>query len=773
MQYLHPPFYMYEGVAVIPDYSDPLQFYYFPNRPHLAVDEQGRPAIRFLIFKENLDEIADGDEHAVGFLVFDTSLAWPDKTLDKVARKIHDDLHLDDLPRLAPLLYKSGTVRLVFLDRVTKLPGETQPGGGQPTGGGDQPPAEDEHWVSFLEASGVPSLYGENRAIFSAMLTKKATALLFGAFEGFMPAGVIYNLTFQGMQRAFNVHASADWEQVYKHLSEKYTADFPFFTADIEKSVDDLVDKKIIKIEASEEGVGEEGMESEFNAVRKEIQEFVLDKFFKPVPNPNKPADTAVVDGIVDTARRLRDLGSWGSVGYSRIELTASELRTIDIDYTVAKAVERNIAPQAHLSLFFEDYNLKREQVVTVVNGEDALWRDVEFDISVIADFTGDGIQSVGTDVYYGLPPQDHPADFPVSWAFLFDKDHSRIKRAAWYDPNVGRQSHYRYKVFFAPTAVPGPDLSLSSGWHEQDSNLIVISPAELYRQRRIEAQVIKDFPFDRYSQIHAHMRYTDPQTGWIYEDSKLLDQGNPRLTLAFRIRHDAPPNVEYLLTFLRHGGGNFDTGWQTTTDDLILIDDPLPQKLIVQVLVAGDRSKIDTLIVELKYEDLENNIHEFGNIIIDKSTINARPAPWVVPLANPEQRRYWYKQTLIDSDSNATSTGWVQEEKTTLLVGNVYMKSWEVQPKLVGPPLTGNGLESIKLNLHYKDVPNNYTTDKQIIFSQPGQGESWQLQLKDASARDYTYEVIYVLNTGFERKVGPLTTRDTFLIISSIPPST
>jgi len=268
-------------------------------------------------------------------------------------------------------------------------------------------------------------------------------------------------------------------------------------------------------------------------------------------------------------------------------------------------------------------------------------------------------------------------------------------------------------------------------------------------------------------------MRYTDPQTGWIYEDSKLLDQGNPRLTLAFRIRHDAPPNVEYLLTFLRHGGGNFDTGWQTTTDDLILIDDPLPQKLIVQVLVAGDRSKIDTLIVELKYEDLENNIHEFGNIIIDKSTINARPAPWVVPLANPEQRRYWYKQTLIDSDSNATSTGWVQEEKTTLLVGNVYMKSWEVQPKLVGPPLTGNGLESIKLNLHYKDVPNNYTTDKQSIFYQPGQGESWQLQLKDASARDYTYEVIYVLNTGFERKVGPLTTRDTFLIISSIPPST
>src|SRR5438128_7669950 len=77
MMYLHPPFYMYEGVPVVPDYSDPRQFYYFPNRPHLAVDEHNRPAIRFLVYKENLDEITPDQEQATGFLFFDTSLAWP------------------------------------------------------------------------------------------------------------------------------------------------------------------------------------------------------------------------------------------------------------------------------------------------------------------------------------------------------------------------------------------------------------------------------------------------------------------------------------------------------------------------------------------------------------------------------------------------------------------------------------------------------------------------------------------------------------------------
>src|SRR5687767_13386665 len=122
MLYFHPPFYNYEGVPVVPDYTDNRQFYYYPNRPQLAVDEQNRPAIRFILFRENLDEVPEGEEHAVGFLVFDTSLAWPEKTLDKVARKIQDDLDLDELPRLAPLLFKSGTVRLVFLDRATEPP---------------------------------------------------------------------------------------------------------------------------------------------------------------------------------------------------------------------------------------------------------------------------------------------------------------------------------------------------------------------------------------------------------------------------------------------------------------------------------------------------------------------------------------------------------------------------------------------------------------------------------------------------------------------------
>lgn len=766
MLYLHPPFYMYEGVPLVGDYHDPRQFYYYPNRPHLAVDEQGRPAIRFIAFRENLDEVEEGEDHAVGFLVFDTSLAWPEDTLKQVARKIQDDLQLDQPPRLAPLPYKDGTVRITFLDRTTQAPTEDT----EDPETEDVSP-EDEKWVPFLETSGIPALYGENRAIFSAMLTKKATALMFGAFEGFMPAGVVYDLGYQGMQRAFNVKVEANWEQVYHHIRESYDIDLVFVSINKAKIIDELEEKQIIKITASLEGVDEEGMEGEFNAVREELQDFVMETFFKPVANPKQLDTSGGHSEGLQTARRIVNLiHHWPSVGYSRLELSASEIRNLNIDYTVARAVERRIAPQAHLSLFFEDYNLTREQVVTVVDGKDELWEEVNFEISANADFKNDGIRGISVSIYYGLPLAEMPEELPATWSFLLEADQPKATRAAWYNPEVGHQFSYRYTVHFAPDALPGPETTLTSGWRQHDNSLLVITPSELYQKREVEAQLVRGFPSEFYPQVHVHLRYEDSETGWVYEDSELLDAEKTRLPLAFRSRRDADAEVDYRFTYIRNDGDVVETAWQTTASDLVLVKDPLPESLEVRVVVGGDRSQILNLIVDFKYEDLENRIFESGSIVLHPENIN-QPHQWSVPLKDPTQRRYWYSQTLVTTEGKVLQTGWVQDEKTTLLVGETYVKQMEVQPELVGPPLSANGVERVKLNLHYEDVLNDYQNEQQMIFAAPGKGQIWRLNLKDANRRDYTYEVVYIMATGFERRVGPLMSRDTFLVISAVPP--
>ncbi len=772
MMYLHPPYYMFEGVAIVPDYDDPFQYYYFPNRPHLAVDD-GHPAVRLLVYKANLEELEPEEEAVAGFFYFDTTLEWPEETLKKVAKKIQDQENLDRLPRLSPLLYKDGTVRLIFLDKSTPPPAPPGPSGaGTGAGTGGQTPAPTpERWVIKLESSGVPSLYGDNRAIFSTVLTKEATQLVLSAFDGFIPAGVVYDLTFVAMQRAFNVHVSADWEQVYHFLDEKTSVDLFFYQSEVEDIVSQLIEKKIIKIEASLEGVGDEGMENEFNQVRKELTDLVLDKFFKPVPFPDKQDTDEPVEGrIVDFARQLRTLG-YPSVGYSRRTVDITEVRTIDVDYTVSRAVERKIAPQAHISLFFEDFQISREQVVTVVNGADDFWKTIDFTVAANADFDGDGIFGVSVDVAYGDDRLAAAGEVPTTtWAALLSKSEPGFKKSSWFDPAAGNQYAYRFKTIFAPGALPGPEQEVESDWHTDSGTVLVVTPTMLYQKRRIEFQLAKNFPADLFPQVQVEIRYDDKDIDWTFRDSDLIDKDQPRAVFSFRARSAADPAVAYRLLF-SHSGGTTESEWWTSSSDLVLVSDPRTNIFRVNILVAGDRSKIQELLLNFRFEDPQDGHAETKFIRLTQTNIND-PQEWVFAPADPKQHRYTYSQLLMDTDGNLIETGQVQEDKSTLPVGVIYAKRWEIRTELVGPVLSDSGLEKIKLSLHYHDEQNGVASDKQMVFIAPGKGEAWSLELKDPQTRSYTYDINYVLQNGFERKVGPLSSSDTFLIISSVPPT-
>ena len=46
MLYLNPPYHVIEGVSLLPDHADPLQFYYQPLSPHLTLLENVRIALQ-------------------------------------------------------------------------------------------------------------------------------------------------------------------------------------------------------------------------------------------------------------------------------------------------------------------------------------------------------------------------------------------------------------------------------------------------------------------------------------------------------------------------------------------------------------------------------------------------------------------------------------------------------------------------------------------------------------------------------------------------------
>jgi hypothetical protein len=782
---LGPPYYEFEGVTVMGDAHDRQQYYYYPMQPHIPVDETGRPAIRFITLQERPDEVEEGEEDVTGFLFFDTVLSWPEQTLTEVRRKlenaIKDETEEDIEVRLAPLPYRRGGVRLTFLDATTR-PVDLDPAEEGEAPAEPDPQAEPETvsaWVPFLTTSGVSSLFGENRAVFQAQLNRKATKLLLGAFDGLIPASVYYDLEFVGQVQAYNVKVTADWSQVYEFIQNRFSGNFVFFDVEIDKMVSELEEQKIIKIEATldatEADIDPAKLESEFNDVRSDLQDMVLETFFEPTTNPLavEPEGESGLDRTVDSLARLRNLAhKWPSVGYSRREVDITELRSIDADYTVHRAVSRRIAPQAHMHVFFEDLGVTRDDIVTVVRDVDELWQSVDFSVSVVADFEGDGIDTVVVDVQYADtfdPAPDTEANPDAQWSFLFKSADQVFRKSAWFNPDIGNNFFYRYRVFFKPGAIPGPSATAESPWRALKSQDIIANTRELFERERVTIEAVNQFPWTRYPQVLAKVRYDDPVSSWLHEEAKLLSTDGRVLETEFRQRAKDGISPEVQFQYIRSDGEVIETAWQTVAGPLTLVQNPDPPQLEVQFVVSP-ATRLGILILNLRYEDAPNGVFEDASFVFNADNAFT-PQIWRVPWKDPSKRRYFMQQTIIDADGNVTDTGMVEAEGRTKVLGDIFAKKLEVQTKLIGPSFAGQRLEKILLRLKYEDAGNGVLSEMLHEFVDVGDAPSWSVLLKDASKREYTWEMTYQLDTGFTASSGIQVARDSFLVLSSKVP--
>lgn len=790
---LGPPYYIFEGVTVMGDAHDPLQYYYFPNAPHVPVDDEGRPAMRFIAYKEAQEEVAAGEEDLTGFFFFDTVLSWPEATLKKVKKAVEDSLKDETGEeveiRLGPLPYRRGGVQLSFLDETTReivLP-PPEPDPNNPPAQPPEPQTETvPAWVPFLRTSGTPSLYGENRAVFSAELNRKATKLLFGAFEGLIPASVFYTLEYVGQMRAYNVKVSADWEQAYHFVQNRFSGNFVFFSVEIDKVVAELEEAKIVTIEAELDttatDIDNEKLEEEFQDVRKELQELVLETFFEPVTNPHEqtPEGQSEADRKVDTLQRTHMLAHGiPQVGFTRRELNVTELRSIDVDFTVKRAVTRRIYPQAHIHVFFEDLGVTRDDLVTVVDGADDIWAKTDFQATCVADFAGSGIDTIALDVQYVKEVDFIPAPNAEDetegqanrlWSFLFKTGDEVFKKSAWFDPEIGPKLFYRYRIFFKPNAIPGPASLLETQWKQIESQQIVVDAAQLFERQEINIDVVDNFPWDRYPNIFLRVRYNDPVSSWLHEDAKLLSKDDNAYSSAFRQRPNDGIEPEYSIQYLRNDNEVIETAWEPVDRGLTVIRNPDPKELTI-TFVVSPATVLGLLILDLRYEDPENNVHESKTLMFTGDTAYL-PQTWAIPWKDVTKRRFLMAQTIIDAQHNIVQTGMVEAEGTTQVLGDIFARSMEVQPKLIGPELGPQGISKIVLHLKYEDAANGVLKETLHEFSAPGDAPTWKVMLKDASLRSYTYELTYVLETGFTQSSGVQTSRDRFLILSSQLPA-
>jgi hypothetical protein len=740
---------------VFPDFSDPRSFYYLPNFPHVAKNPDGSPAIRLLVFREDLSTLPAGSDEAVGFLSLDVDLSWEPDDVERAARRLQLEGGLLEPPRLSPILFREGSARLLLLDAVTPDPGA-------PTRPGEDPGRSD--FVREILGAASPSLYGDNRAIFQARLTKKGATVLSAALDGFTPIGVVYSLTFVGLQPAFHIKARVDWDKVYHHMSERHGVELMFVEIDIQNSIDALVESKAIQIDVTVEGIGEEAMDSLRNEAMQQIRVLIFEKFFEASFKRVDAAGDSMIDNVVDGISELGRAGLLGlGYSYSRKEVDISELRTLDLDWSARKATERKIYPQAHMHAILQGGAVTREQLVTVVDGgADAIWKTLGLQVIAAAAWKADGIAGISVDVEYDDPRTGQPRGFST----FLDANRPSAEHREWMDRTSGSRFRYKYEVVFSDEGVRGPRPKIDSGgFREHEGTVLVIHPRELYDSVALEVGAVPGFPFERWPAVQAVLRYVTDDGSFTHYADAVLKREAPSFTTRFRTDAGVPARRELRLTYIGAEGERVEHEWMPMPQGQWVVEDPHGNALEVRAIVAGDRRSIANLMVDLEYTDRDNGIHHTGNLSFDPENIN-KPQLWTVALADPTKRRYRYRMTLVTATGDFLQTGWISTDAPTLPVGEIYVRRLTVE---IVTGMLAAGVTGVEVVLEYGSPGSDQYETQTFTLGADARAE-WVVQLQDASRRDYRVTTTWIREDGFNPRHGPVTRSDTLLVIPGRP---
>ncbi len=739
MIYAEAPYMIVESLTILRDHADPLQYYYFPNAPRLALQPDGTPAFLFLKYREDLTNLPAGADPGGGFLNFDVDLRVDEDVLDEARRRIRRDMDLDQERRLAPIDFRCGMIRLLFLDFEEPPPDSEE----EPRPRPDEPAP-----LRFVEGAtyaATPALYGDNRAAFSVQLSARGATLLEETLSARSSLiGVVYDLTFVALRPAYDIRLFVDWDRVYEHIDNNYQANYVFFSVDISNAIDKLIEEQAILIEVTSFGAGD--ADRDMLAQKDEAKQFVLDmitdKFFAPSLNPEEAVGATWYHELGQAARSLRAI----NFGYTRRNFQRTEEKTLIVNMRERAATERHIAPQGHLQGLLETLQqFPLEDFVRTVDLRDPFFQQVKVEVVGGAAITTDAVDVVQVHLQYGADGDAEPRDV------LLEAADAKESTAWALDPDVGLNYRYRYQVRFNPNAPPGAGTMLTSPEEETNATKLVIDPRDLYQLRTATVQAV-GIDVERYPQIEVNLRYRDEDTNLELVETVILDKDKSKGEWRWRTSPTAPATFDYRLTYYPKGAEPIAGEWQTNLDPAVIVEDPRQEELEITVSPAGDFGVIRRIMVELQYVDLANHVRETKLLTFDKDEMQS----WRIRLADPNQRRYRYRVIVQYLNNTVKQLPFAETDELLLFVGDVFEQTKKVTISAAGKPFNRAGLSKVRVRLSYEDPVNTINEVREVLLTSLDDTDEWSFNIKNPDHSRYTYEVHYIKTTGFTVKQQP-----------------
>jgi hypothetical protein len=709
MLYLNPPYYIIDGVSIFPDDSDPLQYYFLPMMPRLTttkdpVTGKDVPVIQLIEY--------EGTAGTGGFINFDVNIGIDPDVLEDVTAKLKRQAHLSDTPRLSPLTFVDGSVKLLILGAQSPDPTAATTSG-KPTAPTSPGTDSGPKFVVKIQNAVKPALYGDNQASFSVQLDQYGATILEQALKGEMvPIAVIYSLEFLALRPAFRVHLHVDWDRVQSYLDDQCSGGVLLFSTDIEKIVDKLIENQVITIEVdsfvADGDSGSHNVSSEEDRAVSEVYELVKKNFFESSlpPDPTQPDDWTRADGEFDKISQMVVTGgaaSLASFSYKKVDLTRVDKKSLDVNISERTAVLRTIYPQGHLSgllNILQDGQENLDRFILRVNLDNPWFQRRRVNVISHANFAADSIASIDVNLNYNGLVQSvsltaDGAGIPVEW------------NSVLVNGQMQRPVSYTYTVNFRnvdTTQRPGQLTSLEK---TAIGDVIDIEPRnELYAITVVPIRA-DSFPWNRYPSVEVECRYADSTNNIDLEASAILTSTSPEVEWPLFLCDLTRRSFEYRLTFALATGGTAVTPWTTTDAGKIDIFDPYPAKVTLNIVPALDWTVFDQALVYVAYPDQDNPLAQQTYIFNKTSTAIQT---FIVDRRDASANLVYYEVRLIQRNGEVWSVpGSFTSDKYLMLQND--MKGHRIITARSEPiDFAAKHVSEIDVQVRYIDARNSLT---------------------------------------------------------------
>jgi hypothetical protein len=708
MLYEAPPFYMIDGVSVLRDHVDPLQYYFQPLGPRFVTRKDGALDVPQVLLIKYRSATRSG-----GFLDFDVHLGLTDGELASVRREIQRLANLPRLPNLSPVPVVDGSVKLMLLGAQS---------GAAPAEGGP-------NFVRSIQYPAKPALYNNNPAAFSVELDERGVTILDQAMRGEMaPIGVVYSLDYLALRPAYHVSLHIDWDRMQDFLDETYGHEGLFTAIQIQDTVEKLQDKRIIQFEADtfvpEDDEAGGTVTGRRDAAVARVRDMITDAFFEPSIDPLRQAP----DGW-DKARDLiksfspQRSAPLGVFSYKKTHYQRIDQKRLDVDFSERITMKRSMHPQGHLSGLFRVFGqgLDPKRLVISVNADDPWFRRRKVRVIARADFQNDPVRSLSATLRYGGETR----------SALLDKDKAEAE-VEW--PSTVREGRMvepvslEYVAELKPVEGGERPNRLVSGPIEVLGDTAELQPRDLFSLETIPVVTLPSFPFDRYPRVEVQLRYEDPARAIRQDDLVVLTKENPNgAWQRFLVGPPAGP-VMAKITYRAADLRDRDMPFAPLTRPQVDVPDPFPQRLRLSVVPLLNFNEVDRAFVDLVYEDPANRLRVEDSIELAQG-LPARP--FMVDRVDPMLDRVRFKVTILMKDSNLLEGPW----STTLakrIIVRTDLKGHRAVTLRAPPDFARARLERIEVEARARDEIAGLAFADRFDFAAPGASAVFEFDFVD-----------------------------------------